>query len=157
FSRAVRVGELRTIGFEFLDDDSKVLWDKLKLLDFPVLIPHRPGRTERDWKEAAMRREHQLSADAEIVFMEVDLEDPSNFFQDLLIEVIQEGRRYVIKVTRCVSVAHAIAAVTMEMSRFSKPPTLHFGWTEKSMLEASWGYIVSGEGNIPWKVRELIH
>lgn len=156
FSRAVRVGELRTIGFEFLNEGSKILWDRLKHLDFPVLIPHRPGRTERDWKEEAMRREHQLSADVEIVFMEVDLEDPSNFFQDLLVEVVQEGRRYVIKVTRCVSVAHAIAAVALEMSRLSKPPTLHFGWTEKSLLEASWGYIVSGEGNVPWKVRELI-
>jgi hypothetical protein len=43
------------------------------------------------------------------------------------------------------------------MSRYSKPPGLHFGWPEQSMLAASWSYLAFGEGNIPWKVRELIH
>jgi hypothetical protein len=42
------------------------------------------------------------------------------------------------------------------MSRHSKPPGLHFGWPEMDMLSASWSYLAFGEGNIPWKVRELI-
>ena len=36
------------------------------------------------------------------------------------------------------------------------PPGLHFGWPELDMLSASWSYLAFGEGNIPWKVRELI-
>jgi hypothetical protein len=63
----------------------------------------------------------------------------------------------VIKLTRCVSVAHAIAAVALEMSKESKPPGLHFGWSEMDLLTSSWSYFAFGEGNIPWKVRELIH
>jgi len=55
-----------------------------------------------------------------------------------------------------VSVAHAIAAIALEMSKESRPPGVHFGWTEMDLLAASWSYFAFGEGNIPWKVRELI-
>jgi hypothetical protein len=77
--------------------------------------------------------------------------------QNLHINVFEENHRSVIEVTRCVSVAHAIAAIALEMSRESKPPSLHFGWTELDLLAASWGYFAFGEGNVPSKVRELIH
>ena len=92
----------------------------------------------------------------DIVFLEVEVDDPSNFYQRLLVEVIREETRFVINVTRCVSVAHAIAAVALMMSRFSKPPGVHFGWSEMDLLAASWSYLAFGEGNVPWKVRELI-
>jgi hypothetical protein len=42
------------------------------------------------------------------------------------------------------------------MSRYSEPPGLHFGWSEMDLLAASWSYLAFGEGNVPWKVRELI-
>ena len=67
-----------------------------------------------------------------------------------------EDKSFVVKVTRCVSVAHAIAAVAVELSRESKPPGIHFGWSEMNLLVASWSYLAFGEGNVPWKVRELI-
>jgi hypothetical protein len=155
-SRAYRADELRTVGFEFKDAQSKFLWDSMRLADFPIMVPHRPGHREREIKEEQIRRHHQLAPDADIVFLEVDMDDPSNFFQTLLVEVFREDRRVVIKLTRCVSVAHAIAAVALEMSRESKPPGLHFGWSEMDLLTSSWSYFAFGEGNIPWKVHELI-
>jgi hypothetical protein len=155
-SRALRANEMRTLGFEFVDDESRFLWDSLVMADFPALVPHHPGRHERELKERTIRRDHQLAADAEIVFVEVDVDEPSNFYQRPLIEVLREDRRFVIKVCRCSSAAHAIAAIALEMSRFSKPPVLHFGWSEISTLAASWSYLAFGEGNVPWKVRELI-
>ena len=153
-SRAYRAGEMRTIGFEFTDPQSKFLWDSLRSADFPVLVPHRPGHRECETKEEHIRKNHQLAPDTDIVFLEVEVDDPSNFFQNLLVEVVPEERRFVIKLTRCVSVAHAIAAVALEMSKESKPPGLHFGWPELGVLAASWSYLAFGEGNIPWKVRE---
>jgi hypothetical protein len=155
-ARALRSDELRTVGFEFVDDQSKFLWDSLCAADFPILVPHRPGRHERDQKEQCIRQDHQLAKDVDIVFLEVDVDDPSNFYQKLRVEVIREEGRFVIKVTRCVSVAHAIAAVALEMSKSSKPPGVHFGWSEMDLLAASWSYLAFGEGNVPWKVRELI-
>jgi hypothetical protein len=156
FSRAIRANEMRTVGFAFKDAQSKFLWDSLRLADFPVLVPHRPGRHERDQKEIQIRRDHQLAPDVDIVFLEVEVDDPSNFYQTLLIDIFQEQHRFVIRVTRCTSVAHAIAAIALEMSKESKPPGLHFGWSELDLLTASWSYFAFGEGNVPWKVRELI-
>ena len=72
------------------------------------------------------------------------------------IEVFQEDSRFIIRVTGCASVAQAIAAIALEMSRNSIPPGLHFGWPQLDLLSASWSYLAFGEGNIPWKVRELI-
>ena len=43
-SRVKRSTELRFKAFEFADFSSKFLWDSLKHLEFPVLVPHRPGR-----------------------------------------------------------------------------------------------------------------
>jgi hypothetical protein len=156
-SRAVRSTELRTAGFEFVNDESRFLWESLLIADFPALVPHRPGKRERDLKESAIRREHQLAPDIDIVFLEVSIDDPSDFFQNLLIDLFREDTRFVIRITRGVSIAHAIAAVALEMSKVGKPPTIHFGWPECSLLEASWSFWAFGEGNVPWKVRELIH
>jgi hypothetical protein len=155
-SRAVRADELRTLGFDFHNDEAKFLWDSLRLADFPVLVPHRPGKHERDLKEQQIRASHQLDPEADVVFLEIHTGDPSDFFQRPVVEVLREDKRFVIRLTRCVSVAHAIAAVALEMSRSSKPPGLHFGWPQLDLLSASWSYLAFGEGNIPWKVRELI-
>jgi len=155
-SRAWRADELRTVGFKFHDDQSHFLWDSLRLADFPILVPFRPGRDRQDEKEKEIREHHQLSPEVDIVFLEIHLDDPSDFFQTLKIEVIRENNRYVIRVTNCVSIAHAVAAIALEMSRHSKPPGLHFGWPEQDILSASWSYLAFGEGNLPWKVHELL-
>ena len=42
-SRTRRSTELRFEKFEFVDDHSRFLWDALRHLEFPVLVPHRPG------------------------------------------------------------------------------------------------------------------
>ena len=102
-SRALRADELRTIGFNFKNDESKLLWDTLRLADFPVLVPHRPGREPREKKETQIRAEHNLENDIEVVFLEIELDDPSDFFQRLDIEVLDEDKRFIIRVTGCAS------------------------------------------------------
>ncbi len=156
-SRAWRADELRTIGFDFKDEQSNFLWENLRLQDFPVLVPLRPGRVNHAAKEAQLRAEHMLSTESDIVFLEVHVDDPSDFFQRLMIEVVRDNNRFILRVTNSTSQAHAIAAIALEMSRHSKPPAVIFGWPEQNMLAASWSYLAFGEGNIAWKVRELIH
>ena len=107
-SRAWRADELRTIGFEFKDEQSKFLWDSLRLADFPVLVPLHAERESRDETERRIRADHQLAPNTDIVFVEIEVDDPSDFFQKLSIEVARENNRYIIKATMGVSVAHAI-------------------------------------------------
>jgi hypothetical protein len=46
FSRARRSTEQRFDRFHFVDAHSKLVWDALKHLEFPVLVPHGLGRRE---------------------------------------------------------------------------------------------------------------
>jgi hypothetical protein len=155
-SRAIRSTELRFMGFQFVDDQSRFLWDSMKHLEFPVLVPHRPGGRGLASKEEVIRREHRLGPDVPIVFIEAYLGDASEFYQSPLMEVKQEEGRFLIKVTRCASIAHVIAAIGLELSKVGRPPEIHFGWSDESPLAANLGFLLFGEGNVPWLVRELI-
>jgi hypothetical protein len=155
-SRLYRSTELRFEGFRFVDEPSRFLWDSMKMLEIPVLVPHRPGRRGLDKKEESIRQEHRLAPDVPIVFCEVQVGDPSEFYQEPLMEVKQEGGRFVLKVTRAASIAHTLAAIGLELSKHGRPPEIHFGWSDESPVAANIGFLLFGEGNVPWLVRELI-
>jgi len=155
-SRLIRSTELRFAGFEFVDTHSRFLWDALKHLEFPVLVPHRPGRRNLEEKERSIRWQHRISPEVPIVFIEAELGDPSEFEQMPLMEVIEAEGRFVISVTRCASIAHVIASIALELSRTGRPPEIHFGWSDESPMISSMGFLLFGEGNVPWMVRELI-
>ena len=36
------------------------------------------------------------------------------------------------------------------------PPEIHFGWSNENPMAANIGFLLFGEGNVPWMVRELI-
>jgi hypothetical protein len=155
-SRTVRSTELRFQGFEFKDDQSRFLWDSMKHLEFPVLVPHRPGRRDLASKEESIRAEHRLGPEVFVVFIEVELGDVSEFYQRPVMEVFQEQGRFVLRVTRANSIANTIAALALELSKVGKPPEIHFGWSDESPLAANIDFVLFGEGNVPWLVRELI-
>lgn len=155
-SRLSRSTELRFQGFEFVDGTSKFLWDSLKHLEFPVLVPHRPGRRSLDDKEETIRAMHRLPPEVPIVFVEAELGDPSEFKQAPLLEVTESEGKFIVRVKRCASIAHAVASVALELSAVGKPPEIHFGWSDESPLAASFSFLLFGEGNVPWMVRELI-
>jgi hypothetical protein len=155
-SRAIRTTELRFQGFQFVDEQSRFLWESMEYLEFPVLVPHRPGRRSLEIKEQEIRRRHRLTPDVPIVFIESVLGDPSEFYQLPLMEVMQEEGRFTIRISRCTSIAHAIAAVALELSKVGKPPEIHFGWSDENPVVANLNFVLFGQGNVPWMVRELI-
>lgn len=155
-SRALRSKEMRFQGFEFADLQSRFLWDSLKHLEFPVLVPHRPGRRDLEEKELSIRWRHRLTPEIPIVFIEAQLGDPSEFEQKPLLEVHEEEGRFVIGVKRCASIPHVIASIALELSRVGKPPEIHFGWSDEGPLAGSLGFLLFGQGNVPSRVRELL-
>ena len=48
------------------------------------------------------------------------------------------------------------AAAALELSRVGKPPEIHFGWSDENPVAANIGFLLFGEGNVPWMVRELV-
>ncbi len=155
-SRVRRSTEPRFIGFQFTDPPSRLLWDSLKLLEFPVLVPHRPGARSLAEKEQAIRDEHRLTPEVPIVFLQVELGDVSEFWQTPTMEIIQEEGRFIIRVTRSASIAHVIATIGLELSKHGSPPEIHFGWSDENPLAATLGFLLFGEGNVPLMVRNLV-
>jgi hypothetical protein len=155
-SRLKRSTELRFAGFEFGNPESRFLWDSLKHLEFPVLVPHRPGNRDLVDKDRQIRERHRLAEDVPIVFIEAELGDPSEFHQSPKMEIHEDEGRFVIGVTGCASIAHTIATIALELSRVGKPPEIHFGWSDESTMRASANFLLFGQGNVPWMVRELI-
>jgi hypothetical protein len=155
-SRIMRSTELRLTHFDFVNQESKFLWDSLKHIEIPVLVPHRPGRRDLIDKEEDIRRVHRLEPGVPIVYIEAIPGDVSEFSFTPLMEVISEEGRFIIRVTRTASVAHVIAAVGLEIGKGGHPPEIHFGWSDEMPLAANLKFVLFGEGNIPWMVRELI-
>lgn len=155
-SRIVRSDELRVVQFRFADNESRFLWNTLKHLEVPVLAPHRPGGRTLDEKEAELRAWHHLADDIPVVFVEVSLGDTSDFFQEPMLHINHKGGRFVIRVSRCTSVAPALAALTLELNGQTHPVELHFGWSEESPFKMNLDFLLFGEGNIPFLVKKLL-
>ncbi len=155
-SRVVRSDELRVVRFQFTNNDSKFRWHTLQHVEIPVLAPHRPGARTLDEKERELRIWHHLDDEIPVVFVEISLGDTSDFFQEPMLDIRHEGGRYIIRVSRCTSIAPAIAAMALSLNGTTKPIELHFGWSDESPLKMNLGFLLFGEGNIPFLVKELL-
>ncbi|MBN9120110.1 MAG: amino acid transporter [Planctomycetes bacterium] len=156
WSRWTRSRELRFAGFRIPDAESRLMWDTIRDFELSVLVPHRPGRRSLANKEQQIRREHRIPRDLMIVFVEVQLADASEFVNEPVLRVTREEGRYVIKITGAASIAHTLAALALEMAKVGRPPEVHFGWTDDSPVSGTLGFLLFGEGNVPWMVRDLI-
>lgn len=155
-SRIVRSDELRTVRFQFANADSKFRWATLQHLEIPVLAPHRPGGRTLDEKEKELRIRHHLEDDIPVVFVEVKLGDTSEFLQEPELDIVHEGGCYIIRVSHCSSIAPTIAALALSLNGATRPVELHFGWSDESPLKTNLGFVLFGEGNVPFLVRELL-
>jgi len=155
-SRWARSTELRFLAFEFDDQRSEARWEEIRRLEFQVLVPHRPGLYSLAEKDRDVRLKHRIAADVYLVFIEVFLDDPSNFHHEPLMRIDREGELEVIRVSRAASVSHVIAAIGLEFCCVGRPPEIIFGWSQETPLAANLNFLLLGEGNIPWMVQALV-
>jgi hypothetical protein len=155
-SRILRSRELRFAGFKFADPESQFLWDAIRELERTILVPHRPGRRSLAAKEQQVRKEHRIPRDLMIVFVEVQLADASDFVNEPVLKIEQQEGRFIMRITGAASISHTLAAAALELSKFGRPPEIHFGWTDESPVSGTLGFLLFGEGNVPWMVRDLI-
>ena len=72
-------------------------------------------------------------------------------------QIKQAEGKYTLKITDAASISHTLAALALEMSKSGRVAEIHFGWTDESPVSGTLGFLLFGEGNVPWMVRELIH
>ncbi len=156
-SRWIRSTEPRFEGFDFADERTRERWDQLCRSGAKVLVPHRPGLVSLAERSVELHREYRLDPDVPIIFIEAFLGDPSNFYQSPLMQIDRDQGLEVIRVSRCVSIAHVLASICLELCRDDgEPPEIIFGWSNEPPLAANLNFLILGEGNIPWMVRELV-
>jgi hypothetical protein len=156
-SRWIRSTELRFEGFEFADAAVEQRWQELRTSGPKVLVPHRPGLISLAEKNEALRREFRCNPATPMIFIEAVLGDPSNFYQQPFMKIEREGSLEVIRVSRCVSISHVLATICLELCRDGgEPPEIIFGWSNEPPLAANLNFLLLGEGNIPWMVKELV-
>jgi hypothetical protein len=132
-------------------------WNELCHSGAKVLVPHRPGLISLAQRSRTLQHEYRLDPTTPVIFIEAHLGDPSNFYQKPLLKIEQEETLEVIRVSRCVSVAHVLAAICLELCHDGgDPPAIIFGWSNEPPLAANLNFLLLGEGNIPWMVRELV-
>lgn len=156
-SRWIRSTELRFEGFDFFDEATHRRWCELSRCGPKVLIPHRPGQVSLAEKCRDLQREHRLDPTTPTIFIEAKVGDPSNFYQKPLMRIEREGALEVIRVSRCVSISHVLAAICLKLcDDGGEPPEIIFGWSHEQPIAANLNFLLLGEGNIPWMVKELI-
>ncbi len=155
-SRWLRSTELRFEGFAYADEASMKRWEEIRQLDFQILVPHDPTGSTLRHKEEEIRRRHRLGPTVPIIFVEVRLGDPSDFYQKPVMKIDREGDDEVIRISRATSVSHVLAAIALEFRHVGHPPEIHFAWSEKAPLSANVSFLLFGQGNIPWMVHALI-
>jgi hypothetical protein len=157
-SRWIRSTELRFAGFEFENETTRMRWLALRRTAAKLaLIPHRPGLLTLRERHRQLQSDFLFMDDMRLIFVEAFLGDPSNFYQRPRMAIECENGLEVIRVSRCVSVAHVLAAIALELGReAATPPQIIFGWSSEPPLAANLNFLLLGEGNIPWMVKELV-
>jgi hypothetical protein len=155
-TRFFRTKEYRFEGFDFADDESRAIFYDLTHHSFPMLIPLAPDAGPPALKERSIRETHRLPEHLPVVYIRAVLGDPSDFTHRPLIAISHEDDRYVVEITRCTSIPHAIAACAIEIASDGPVPEVHFDWSSQNPFTANLNFVLFGQGNVPWMVHELI-
>lgn len=158
-SRVSRTTELRVDSIEFDETARRFITDTLAFDGRINLIANRPHtRTSAEYaaKEAAQRQNNPVPDSADVIFLEIDITDPSEFSEVLTVRGVEvDGHR----VLRADSPAapNAIAAILLALRDcIGVRPHAYFEWSEGNPLVHLMRYLLLGRGDTAPVVREII-
>ena len=157
-SRVWRSTELRTAEVQFDETATQLLEEVGHNGYIRVIANHPDARTSREYlvKERAEREASHIPAGDPILFLEVRVNDASEFAPTLKVRGDQIGTFHVLQVESS-SVPNAIAAVLLEIrNQTGKQPHVYFGWTEGNPLKYLAKFVLFGEGDIAPLTHEIL-
>ena len=123
------------------------------------IIPNRPETrdvAEYDGKAAETRRDHDIPQGERLLFLEIEVDDASDFTGTLEVRGQRVGDHLVLR-ARGVAIPNAIAALMMHLRDYTdKRPHAYFHWGENSPLLSLGKLLLSGKGDIAPVTREII-
>ena len=156
-SRAFRSTELR-IREIVLDDASKEFLSRDH--DQVIrLISHRPVHRsveEYESRDALARMAHNLSSSEQLLFLEIDRVDSSEFEASLQVTAACIGQYRILRASSP-AVPNAIAALLIHIRDVTgRRPHIYFKWTEGNPIGQMFRFLVFGEGDVPPVTHEVL-
>ncbi|MCY7411693.1 MAG: amino acid transporter [Salinibacterium sp.] len=156
-SRVTRTTELRASRIEF-DAKAQEFIEYTVAFDGKInIIAHKVRRGLKS-QFAAKEREQRVfvAAGADVIFLEVEIIDPSEFEEVLHIRGVEINGRRVLR-TQSPAAPNAIAAVLLALRDGSGVvPSAFFQWSEGNPIRHLLEYLVLGRGDTAPVVREIL-
>ncbi|WP_410585802.1 amino acid transporter [Amycolatopsis sp. lyj-108] len=158
-SRVTRTTELRVEHIEFDEPARRFVTESIAHDGALTIIANRRQAGDADEyraKEAEQRGLNPVPGAADVLFLEIDVIDPSGFSDVLKVRGVEiEGFR-VLRV-ESPAAPNAIAAVLLALrDATGVRPQCHFEWSEGNPLGHLFRYLILGRGDTAPVVREII-
>jgi amino acid transporter len=158
-SRVTRTTELRADRIEFDDTARRIITDSLANDGQLHLVANRRqagDKAEYDEKEQAQRGMNPVPGATDVIFLEVDVVDPSDFSEALCVRGVEVDGHRVLR-TEAPAAPNAIAAILLALQEATgMRPHCYFEWSEGNPLGHLFRYLLLGRGDTPPVVREII-
>jgi hypothetical protein len=158
-SRVSRTTELRVDSIEFDDNARRFITDTLEYDGRINLIANRPQArdvAEYAGKETAQRENNPVPGTADVMFLEIDVTDPSGFSDTLQVKGVEVGGHRVLR-AESPAAPNAIAAILLALRNVTGVrPHAYFEWSEGNPLAHLMRYLLLGRGDTAPVVREII-
>jgi hypothetical protein len=158
-SRVTRTTELRADRIEFDEAARRFVTDSLAYDGALHVIANQRqagDSTEYMEKEATQRDLNPVPGAADVLFLEIDVVDPSDFSDVLRVRGVEVDGHRVLR-AESPAAPNAIAAILLTLRETTGVlPHCHFEWAEGNPLGHLFRYLILGRGDTAPVVREII-
>ena len=158
-SRAYRSLELRQERIEIDETAQRFIDEVAEEGDIHIVAHRRRLRDDPEEyarKEREQREDNHIPEGVPILFLEVDVQDASEFEGVLEVSGVEIGGRKVLRAKSSV-VPNAIAAFLLHLrDTTGKTPHCYFGWTEGNPIVYLFRYLLFGEGDTAPVTHEVL-
>lgn len=124
-----------------------------------VIAHRRAGNDPEEYarKLEEQRKDNGVPDDASVLFLEIDVEDPSDFEEEVLrVKGVNVGGYRVLR-AQSTAVPNAIAAFLLYLrDTTGKTPNCYFGWTQGNPFVYMVRYVLFGEGDTAPVAHEVL-